>query len=216
MANIFIYVVARDFGFAPNPFNGVCTLATCKPRIRSTAKAGDWVVGMGGGQLNATGRCIYFMKVTGAVSFNEYWQSPQFRCKRPVRNGSRKAMVGDNIYHRDHEYDKWTQEDSHHSKEDGSPEWWNVETDTSADRVLYSNEFVYFGKSAPPVPEEILNEIGYSNVRNHRTFKSWNCRLLTEWLEGQMSLYRNEVLDDPFQFTKSASRYSRERNKIVS
>src|SRR5712671_5339411 len=31
---LYSYVVARDFGFAPNPFFGVCTLATCKPDIR--------------------------------------------------------------------------------------------------------------------------------------------------------------------------------------
>ena len=41
------YVVARDYGFAPNPFFGVCTLATCKPKIRSAAKLGDWVMGTG-------------------------------------------------------------------------------------------------------------------------------------------------------------------------
>ena len=31
---LFSYVVARDFAFAPNPFHGYCTLATCKPIIR--------------------------------------------------------------------------------------------------------------------------------------------------------------------------------------
>ena len=31
---LFSYVVARDYGFAPNPFYEMCTLATCKPRIR--------------------------------------------------------------------------------------------------------------------------------------------------------------------------------------
>jgi hypothetical protein len=41
------YVVARDYGFAPNPFFGVCTLATCKPLIRRIAHIGDWIVGTG-------------------------------------------------------------------------------------------------------------------------------------------------------------------------
>lgn len=31
---LYSYVVAHDFGFAPNPFDGLCTLATCKPDIR--------------------------------------------------------------------------------------------------------------------------------------------------------------------------------------
>src|SRR5882762_6472831 len=44
---LYSYVVARDFGFAPNPFYGFCTLATCKPRIRAHACVGDWVLGTG-------------------------------------------------------------------------------------------------------------------------------------------------------------------------
>lgn len=30
----FCYVIPYDTGFAPNPFHGLCTLATCKPQIR--------------------------------------------------------------------------------------------------------------------------------------------------------------------------------------
>ena len=44
---LFSYVVARDYGFAPNPFFGVCTLATCKPIVRRVAAIGDWIVGTG-------------------------------------------------------------------------------------------------------------------------------------------------------------------------
>ena len=44
---IYSYVVARDYGFAPNPFYGCCTLATCKPIIRRMAQVGDWVIGTG-------------------------------------------------------------------------------------------------------------------------------------------------------------------------
>jgi Nucleotide modification associated domain 2 len=98
MAKVYMYVVARDFGFAPNPFHGVCTLATCKPIIRRTAQIGDWVIGMGGSKLKAPGRCIYAMQVTGALSFDEYWAAPEYQAKKPVRNGSRKTIVGDNIY----------------------------------------------------------------------------------------------------------------------
>jgi hypothetical protein len=44
---LFSYVVARDYGFAPNPFHRHCTLATCKPGIRARAAVGDWVIGTG-------------------------------------------------------------------------------------------------------------------------------------------------------------------------
>ena len=34
---IFSYVITHDSGFAPNPFGGFLTLATCKPKIRKSA-----------------------------------------------------------------------------------------------------------------------------------------------------------------------------------
>src|SRR5690349_11369247 len=101
MRKVFMYVVDRDFGFAPNPFHGYCTLATCKPRIRKNANVEDWVIGMGGARLRATGRCVYAMRVTEKLTFNEYWANPLYFDKKPVRNGSNKMMVGDNIYHYD-------------------------------------------------------------------------------------------------------------------
>lgn len=62
MAKGYSYVVARDFGFAPNPFNGFLTLATCKPKIRKWAQVGDFVIGNANKQLN--NKLIYMMKVT--------------------------------------------------------------------------------------------------------------------------------------------------------
>ncbi len=47
MAIIHSYIVRYDSGFAPNPFYGFCTLATCKPDIRKHAQVGDWIVGTG-------------------------------------------------------------------------------------------------------------------------------------------------------------------------
>src|SRR5437016_3976950 len=76
MSKVYIYVVDRDFGFAPNPFHGICTLATCKPGIRKMASVGDWVIGLGGGRLKARGRCIFAMRVSRKLTFNEYWSNP--------------------------------------------------------------------------------------------------------------------------------------------
>ena len=36
---LYSYVFDHDYGFAPNPFHGVCTLATCKPSIREHAES---------------------------------------------------------------------------------------------------------------------------------------------------------------------------------
>ena len=39
------YKMTHDTGFAPNPFHGALTLATCKPAVRLTRGRCDWVAG---------------------------------------------------------------------------------------------------------------------------------------------------------------------------
>jgi hypothetical protein len=99
VGKIYMYVVDRDFGFAPNPFHGCCTLATCMPRIRAKAQVNDWVVGIGGLRLKATGRCVYAMRVTETLSFDEYWVSETYFDKRPVRNGSSVAYLRSAVHY---------------------------------------------------------------------------------------------------------------------
>jgi len=166
--HLFLYVVARDFGFAPNPFHGICTLATCKPGIRKSAKVGDWILGVGGKELGgAHKKCIFLMKVTEKIGFEDYWRDERFRLKKPIRNGSNVMMLGDNIYHRDETGD-WIQEDSHHSNSDGSPNPQNIKRDTSnTDQVLISEHFLYFGSDAVSVDlvfraVNSLTDIGYN------------------------------------------------------
>ena len=69
---LYSYVVRYDFGFAPNPFHGFCTLATCKPGIRRTASVGDWVIGTGSADYDLVGRLVYAMKVAEVLDFNAY------------------------------------------------------------------------------------------------------------------------------------------------
>jgi len=208
-------VVARDFGFAPNPFHGFCTLATCKPRIRRKAEMGDWVIGMGGDRLNATGKCIYAMRVSAKVNFNEYWTNPAYMDKKPVRNGSRKMMVGDNIYYFDSANQKWQQADSHHSNTDGSINIHNLENDTQTDKMLISDHFVFFGTEAPVVPKSLLEAIGYENRRNYRVFEYSVCDALIKWLQTTFIKSFNTVVADPFDFSSSEKRFSVNGNKII-
>lgn len=148
---LYSYVIDRDYGFAPNPFYGVCSLGTCKPGIRRKASVGDWVVGTGGARTRMTGRLIYAMKVTEAMSFNDYFADPRFQLKKPNLSGSLKQCFGDNIYSRGTD-GQWQQLGSHHSLRDGSPNPANLSTDTGTDRVLLSTEFAYFGADAPLLP----------------------------------------------------------------
>jgi Nucleotide modification associated domain 2 len=211
-----MYVVARDFGFAPNPFHGYCTLATCKPRIRNNARVNDWIIGMGGSRLKSTGQCIFAMHVTEIITFDEYWVSSRFLDKKPIISGSRKMMVGDNIYHRDVVNKKWCQADSHHSNEDGSTNLDNLKRDTNSDKVLLSQHFFYFGRGAKSVPCELLNAIGYKNVRDYRVFDSNTTasNKLIGWLRDSFQEFLNQVTDDPFDFSKSEKRYSVSNNKV--
>jgi len=155
------------------------------------------------------------MRVTGAMTFDEYWSSVEYRDKRPIRNGSRKMMIGDNIYHRLPENGQWQQADSHHSQHDGTPDSYNVGQDTSTNRVLLSRHFFYFGSEAPVLPEELLSEIGYKNGRSHRTFPSHKCNRLLDWLNKTYGDQRNHVCGDPFQFKRSGARYSGKTNRII-
>ncbi len=150
---LFSYIVARDFGFAPNPFYGWCTLATCKPEIRRAAQVGDWVLGTGAKtKYGFAGRLIFAMQVSEALDFQSYWMDPRFICKRTIPNGSLKQVYGDNIYSRTR--GRWRQADSHHSLEGGRPNHRNIARDTKVDRVLIARRFVYFGNNAPLIPKE--------------------------------------------------------------
>lgn len=213
--NVFVYVVARDFGFAPNPFHGYCTLACCKPRIRSAAGIGDWVFGVAGGDLAKPGHCIFGMCVTETLTFDEYWRDPRFEVKKPLRNGSRVMMLGDNIYHRQDDKTEWRQEDSHHSQPDGSADASNIATDTQTNRVLVSEHFTYFGASAPSIPGNVLDAVGYSNGRNHRRFSALVAQPLLSWFQEEARHADCPVVDDPFQFRRSAARFSSGSNKIT-
>jgi hypothetical protein len=215
MTKVYMYVVRYDFGFAPNPFGGVCTLACCMPVIRRKASVGDWLVGMGGKDLKATGRCIYAMRVTDHMTLNEYWKAEQFNGKRPVRNGSRRTMVGDNVYCTDPETGKWRQENCIHSQPSGEQDPANTKHDTQTDRVLLSGEFFYFGANAPAVPPKLLAQIGYKNRRGHNVYRKGECQKLLEWIRDTADEQVNHVLGDPFQFRMSDKRYSKTRNRLI-
>lgn len=167
---VYSYKITRDFGFAPNPFGGVCTLATCKPQIRTSAVEGDIIVGCGSAANNLTARSIFIMRVSGKLSFQQYWDDPRFREKRPFFKGSRCRAYGDNIYHHDDE-GNWVQERSHHSFADGSLNESNLRTDTGSDNVLLGDDFVYYGRNAPLIPQGLRNFEGddlYPTARSHR------------------------------------------------
>jgi hypothetical protein len=148
-------VIARDYGFAPNPFYGYCTLATCKPNIRRCAQIGDWVIGTGSAIQNRQNRLVYAMYIEEKLPFNDYWNDTRFFCKRPVINGSNMQFYGDNIYHINRKTGEYIQENSHHSLEDGSVNMKNYTKDLPGKFVLISKRYWYFGKEAILIPKTL-------------------------------------------------------------
>ncbi|MEQ1955206.1 hypothetical protein [Mesorhizobium sp. CN2-181] len=148
---LYSYVVRWDHGSAPNPFYGVCSLATCKPGIRKHAKLGDWVLGTGSAERKMADHAVFLMRVESDTTFDEYWTG--FPLKRAVLNGGMKVRFGDNIYHRNKKTGAWIQEDSRHSQHGAVVNETNLKRDTgTTDRVLLSTEFVYWGDQAPKMP----------------------------------------------------------------
>jgi hypothetical protein len=214
-AHLFTYVIARDFGFAPNPFHGLCTLATCKPGIRKSAKSGDWILGVGGAKLRQANRkCILLMRVSEKLSFQDYWNDPRFSLKKPCRNGSLVRMIGDNIYHKSNN-DEWLQEDSHHSNPDGTINHANLERDTESDQVLVSDYFYYFGREAISVD---LESISYTSGIGFKKIKISSCNEAKALIESIDSTNRNNtnvLIADPNQFVDSHKRVDQRTGKIA-
>lgn len=155
---LYSYVVRWDHGFAPNPFHGVCSLATCKPGIRKGASLGDWVLGTGPKKRNLQDRAVFLMRIDEETTFDKYWRDERFAKKRPVLNGSFKVRFGDNIYHRKHAGGPWIQADSRHSKLGAVANATNLKRDTgTTDRVLLSTHFTFWGDKAPEIPERFAD-----------------------------------------------------------
>ena len=167
---VWSYKISRDYGFAPNPYFGFCTVACCKPDIRRGAAVGDLIIGCGSSKLKLVGRAIFAMRVAEKLTFDQYWNDERFQRKKPVFTAGTARSYGDNIYHQDAP-GIWAQSDSHHSLDDGNWNALNADRDLGADAVLVGADFAYWGRSATEIPEHLRNFEGddlYPNVRNFR------------------------------------------------
>jgi len=101
---LYSYRMSYDEGFAPNPYFGVLTLATCKPAIRRSGSlqrelgAGNdvWIAGWAAKRLAPpTGgerSLIWLGKVTKCIPLGEYWETyPQ---KKPKGGKANPAGCG--------------------------------------------------------------------------------------------------------------------------
>lgn len=182
--DFFSYIVASDSGFAPNPYGGICTLACCKPNIRHRANVGDWIIGTA--PSPGKGRLIYAMRVGRGLTFDMYWEQPEYECKKP----SKENGCGDNIYKKGPNGALVQVKNQSHSEV-------HFEKDTHVNRVLISKNFYYFGKEAPEIPvkmQTILHSVqGHKRIRPTDNQYIQASRLI-EWLQKN---YKPGMLGEP-------------------
>lgn len=145
---LFSYVVTHDTGFAPNPYGGVLTLATCKPRIRATARPGDLLLGTGSVRAVGTGRVVYAAVISEVLPLERYATDARFALKHPGVGGESWRRHGDNIYSRLPDGPWRQRRNIHHTRD-------HLERDLSGKNVLICERFWYFGRSAPLLPEAL-------------------------------------------------------------
>jgi hypothetical protein len=139
------YVMTHDFGFAPNPFGGYCTLAACTPNhCLVKLDPGDWLVGHSSMKLGR--KLIYAMEILQVLSLAAYYQDPRFQHKKPRFDRTLQEACGDNIYY---------------EKEDGVLErhrsGFHIEKrrqdqDKNGNRVFIADHFFYFGRDSEVIP----------------------------------------------------------------
>lgn len=159
---LFIYLITADDGFAPNPFYGYCTLATCKPGIRSHAKEGEWVIGLGSPTLSKKAgkdvgidKIIYTMKIDEVLTWREYSVDPRFKVKIPRYSQDEDNPVeekGDNVYYCHNGI--WYGRPSFHYEKLNL-----MKRDLDGKNVLISKDFYYFGRSAIKIPDDIFQKL---------------------------------------------------------
>ena len=136
------YVMTADTGFAPNPFNGTCTLAGCTPNhMNARLSPGDLIAGF----FHHAGRyrLVYVMEVSDVLDHDAYYRDPRFRKKRPGCREARWRDCGDNIYFRN-ATGHWEQDPAtrHHRSRQ------QVERDLRHPVVFLGKRFRYFGGGA--------------------------------------------------------------------
>lgn len=197
MPRLFTYTIPVDDGAAPNPFHGVCTLAICKPAIRSVARPGDWVAGLGSINApsgNLSGRLVYAMRVEESISFEAYdVRAPlEWPGKIPdINSRDLSRRLGDCIY--------W-KEDGEFQQRKGVHGPGNVETDLGGNSVLISRDFYYFGSRAIRLPDYLLpichqtqGHRSNSNDQFFDRFVSWIRDLDIE--SGQLYGWPDHIVD---------------------
>lgn len=174
---IYFYKMTTDNGGAPCSYSSVLTLAICKPKIRSTARENDWIVGFGGKYLDE--RLIYVAQVSQKLDSGDYYKNEKY-FKRP-----------DCIYRWDPRRQKyyWLSGKKYHK--DGT----NLDHDLDNGKalVLLSINYTYFGnlgtnkyKAKYPEIKKHIEVLKQGHRVNHsKTLFDQLCMLIEESIASE-------------------------------
>jgi len=170
--NLYKYVITHDTGKAPCIDNNLLTLCICKPKIRKTAKVGDWVLATASKQkISREPRIVYAAKITKKITMEQY------ALENEVRQDKIYSFDGLSLRHNG---------SSTHS------EPYDQKTDIGGVFCLVSNEFWYFGNMAIELPKEL--SFLYHFGRGHSKIRD---QLLLEVTEKYFSGIEPGILGKP-------------------
>ena len=137
MSSIYFYKMTCDDGGAPCVYDGVLSLAICKPFIRSSAHEGDLIFGFAANSLHPDNRLIYVARVTHKLSNGKYYKTPQYRNR------------GDCIYEWNRDRFVRRSDARFHESSENLAHDLGQEPRYERASVLLSNDFRYFGGDGP-------------------------------------------------------------------
>jgi hypothetical protein len=191
MPRLFSYKLSHDTGFAPNPFWGVLTLATCKPIIRKFKLVGDWIAGFTSKRLcnDDVGeeRLIFLMKVKHKLSIANYFNDKKYVKKIPdMTKVDTDFRCGDNIYKPDNHISCGFQQLSnpYHNQND-------MLRDISGEFVLISDEFYYFGVDAIKIPKNIRPIVPKGQSSSGSRTDELCAQQFIDWIKSSYSVGRH-------------------------
>jgi hypothetical protein len=197
---LYTYVLRTDDGAAPNPFWDICTLAICKPGIRSTARKDDWIIGTGSAKaqiahknfVNLSDCIVYAMKVTCIMSLEKYNEHCQKYLKGKLPDWDSiewPNQMGDCIYYDFTNPLTAKMRDSVHSENKVE----NSKRDLKGKNVLLSNHFYYFGLAAKELPLNLRRII--KRNQGHKITSEPN--IIAEFEEWISQFEHNKLYADP-------------------
>lgn len=208
---LFSYKMTHDTGFAPNPFGGFLTIATCKPLMRKHKRVGDWIAGFTSARMDnawhrvGEERIVFLMRVSDKVTLAEYWSDPRFVIKRQQQDAGAVGTCGDNIYRPTSKqpvlpivYDQI--KNIHHSPRDAT-------RDVGGEFVLIADEFYYFGSKALVIPTSLRPGVPRGQAAHGKLTRS--AHRAQEFIEWMRATYAVGIHSHPHKWPRNEESWRR-------